>query len=791
MFEAFAPSRPGSVWYRFGRGAGHFCRARTGGTVYHRSFRSFFRTLTLTLILMAAISAVPVSAHPELVRANPAPDALLVAPTQQIELWFSERIDLGAGSPQVELVDESGARTLAEARIDPNDPYHVIAEIDALDFGTWTVAWQVRSLDDGHTLTGSYAFRIGGANRAPGAATTEGERPQTWNVLTRWTTFLGASLAVGAAGLALLAHGRLISRPAMPILARAKPAAVAGSAIATIATLAEPLLLSRFPPANSLAPTLQGALETQHNAWLMRAIALVASLVLASVALVVKRNDGVSIAAGIAALVGIFGLSMTGHAAAREYLRPLAIGVDAIHQFTIAGWIGILLLLVLSWRTVNREQIDRFSHVALPLMLVGILTGVGNSIFVLPELSALWTSDYGRVIIAKLVFLAGVLALAVTNRSLLMRATTAGADYLRRLRVPMRAEALLALIVVLGGSGLALLATPTVAEVSTMTSLGITHYSAPAPRDERLLVTLHLAPAKPGVNDVGVSVADLDANPLPDEAIQRITVDFESLTSLTSQTGAEAIPGENGIWTVQGLHLSIADWWRITVHVRRAGLADATSEFFVVLPDPNIFGFPDSVESTDDPAARALFDQGLTSLTTLHRVSYTQQLSSGSPGMVVLSQARVNDGFDGSTPSQTISTEQTTSITIGTTRWLSQTSSNRWGATQSNPPIPPFEWGDEYVAAQGFRLGAIEEVNGETAQIVTFYTPQTNLTPAFYAWWVSLETGELLKIAMASRVHYMTQVFSDFDGDIVIEPPVNPAGTPVATPGLDISNLGG
>jgi hypothetical protein len=56
---------------------------------------------------------------------------------------------------------------------------------------------------------------------------------------------------------------------------------------------------------------------------------------------------------------------------------------------------------------------------------------------------------------------------------------------------------------------------------------------------------------------------------------------------------------------------------------------------------------------------------------------------------------------------------------------------------------------------------------------------------------VSLETGELLKIAMVSRVHYMTQDFADFDGDVVIEPPVNADVTPVSTPGVDRTTIGG
>ncbi|MEZ4497995.1 MAG: hypothetical protein R2845_14730, partial [Thermomicrobiales bacterium] len=349
----------------------------------------------------------------------------------------------------------------------------------------------------------------------------------------------------------------------------------------------------------------------------------------------------------------------------------------------------------------------------------------------------------------------------------------------------------LAIVVVLGGSILSLMAPPTTANTSAAMPLAITHFSAPAPREDRFLATLHIDPAKPGANDIGVSLTDLDNNAIPNDAIQRITLDFTSLTSQTSQTGVATTPGDDGIWRAAGLQLTIADWWRVTARIRRAGVEDTSAVFYLVLPDPNVGTFPDTIEGDGDPAAEALFQTGLTSLTSLHRVSYSQQIATGSESQVVFSLASVNDGTDGSTPAQTISTEQSTSITIGTTRWLSQTTSDRWGATQSNPPIMPSEWGDEYENAVGFRLGAIEALNGVEAQIVTFYTPQTRSAPAYFAWWVSTETGQLLQIAMVSRVHYMTQVFFDFDGNIVIEPPVNAEGTPVATPGLDITNLGG
>ena len=50
------------------------------------------------LIVLVAVAArgSSISAHAELERADPAPDALLSAPPQQLEFWFTERI---AGEP--------------------------------------------------------------------------------------------------------------------------------------------------------------------------------------------------------------------------------------------------------------------------------------------------------------------------------------------------------------------------------------------------------------------------------------------------------------------------------------------------------------------------------------------------------------------------------------------------------------------------------------------------------------------------------------------------------------------
>ncbi len=82
------------------------------------SLITIVRLVAFLLTLIAIDDVAPASAHPELERTVPAADALLAAPTNQIDLWFTERIDVGAGSPTIELIDENGERFATTAQVD-------------------------------------------------------------------------------------------------------------------------------------------------------------------------------------------------------------------------------------------------------------------------------------------------------------------------------------------------------------------------------------------------------------------------------------------------------------------------------------------------------------------------------------------------------------------------------------------------------------------------------------------------------------------------------------------------
>ncbi len=243
---------------------------------------SIFRVAILLLALVAFVSpCAPVDAHADLLRADPAPDALLAAPPRTLDLWLTEPVAEGDGSPSIRLLDQSGReRSITDLAVDPNDPTHVRATLAGVGTGTFTVVWSNRSATDGHTISGSYAFRVASSTRAPGAATTADDDPAAWAVATRWLTFFGAALIAGgfAIGHLVLATGGSDSSRR-----RRGLAILVGASAALLATIAEPVLQTTWPANGVTAPSFSEAVRTLPYAWWFRPAALLVSLLVAAI----------------------------------------------------------------------------------------------------------------------------------------------------------------------------------------------------------------------------------------------------------------------------------------------------------------------------------------------------------------------------------------------------------------------------------------------------------------------------------------------------------------------------
>lgn len=738
----------------------------------------------------SGISHQTASAHATLLESSPPEDGLLVAPPSTLRMRFSEQVDTGGGSPSVRVVDEGNYDVGAgPADVTGDDGRTVAAALPPLAPGTYTVTWTVRSYVDGHTLSGSYAFRIGGG-RAPGAATVAGERPAAWAVATRWLTFVGAALIVGGFLVAV------VIIPTATALGRAPLLAMVGALIGLLASAADVLIPTVAPPGGTIAPTLSEAARGLPDAFWARVVALAASLILVVVWSLTPRIgarlpalEWTGLAVG---LVVLLGLSMTSHAAARtDQWRYPALTSDILHQWSVALWVGGLAHIgLVAWPEWRRSRaltvsdgrpfagaaIRRFSPLALGLVVVAVVTGVFNTGLALPALRELWQSGYGRVILIKVAVLVPALALATFHRIRLRRYLTGVAA---AVRLTLRAETALVLLVVLGGSTLAMLAPP----VSGIAGPEAIVFAEPVgtATGEDAVLQLRAEPLEPGVNQFTVTIASQDGTSLPLSAGDLVRIRAKSLADAAiEQAPVDAVANGSGGFETKTVALSIEGWWSVEVLVRQAGEQDVAATFIMLLPDPNVHGVSAVDLGETEPAALELYERALSELTGARGVRYHQVLSGGG-GQIVVADYTLEEGEAGGPSAVAASVGSMSLVKIGEREWL-RTAGTPWRERRGSEAIGPSGLAEQYEGANHIQLGRTAEIDGQTARIVTFYVDNARYVPAWYAWWIDVETGQLLQESMVSRNHYMTNTFSDYDAAITIEPPVVD-GTPTAGEG--------
>jgi putative copper export protein len=97
------------------------------------------------------------------------------------------------------------------------------------------------------------------------------------------------------------------------------------------------------------------------------------------------------------------GLSLSGHDGAEG--SRLSAAADWVHLSGASLWLGGLVALAVAvWPTapeLRREAFSRFSRVAAASVALVVVAGVYLSVVRLPELSDLWTTGYGQLLLVK------------------------------------------------------------------------------------------------------------------------------------------------------------------------------------------------------------------------------------------------------------------------------------------------------------------------------------------------------------------------------------------------------
>jgi methionine-rich copper-binding protein CopC len=119
--------------------------------------------ILLLLLLLQAAFVGRVSAHALLVKSEPAIEAVLDDPPDQVVAWFSEELDSAFSTMRV--FDEEGRQVdNGDGRVDLNDLEHksmIVTLPASLPAGSFTVGWTVVSTEDGDPTEGEFIFGVG------------------------------------------------------------------------------------------------------------------------------------------------------------------------------------------------------------------------------------------------------------------------------------------------------------------------------------------------------------------------------------------------------------------------------------------------------------------------------------------------------------------------------------------------------------------------------------------------------------------------------------------------------
>jgi copper transport protein len=394
--------------------------------------------LAVLVVAFVGAGATPAFAHATLLTTDPQPGGKFDVSPRKIELRFSEPVEATLGG--IRLFDGSGDRVEIGAPEHPDgDGNRVRSSVPKLDDGTYVVTWRVTSADS-HPVQGAFTFQVGSAGSVKDADA----------LAQRLLANQGGSTAVGVvyaidrlaifATLALLIGGVVFLAVVFPRGRDARRARVIvwsgwiGAVVATVAGIAlEGVYAAALPLTKVFDPAVIGdVLDTRYGrVSVIRLVLLVAMVPLLRMLLARPRATEHPlpkwwlVTAGML-LVGLsFTPGLAGHAGSGDY-TGLAIPADAIHVLAMACWFGglVLLLAVVLVRTDPdelRQGIGRYSALALGAIVALVVTGSFQAWRQVGTFTALRDTDYGKLLIAKLVAFAALIVAAAFSREVVNR----------------------------------------------------------------------------------------------------------------------------------------------------------------------------------------------------------------------------------------------------------------------------------------------------------------------------------------------------------------------------------
>jgi copper transport protein len=486
----------------------------------NRSLRRGLEAVAATVAIIG-MPARAAFAHAALETSTPAANSVLEDAPTEVVLDFDEDIEIGLADVRVFGADgvalEVG-RPAAGA-----DGTVLTASLPQMGDGIYAVIWKVTSAD-GHAVEGAFSFQVGtagGGNAqdlidqvSGGGGTSSG---LTWFYgIARFMALAGAIALLGGGLWSLQGRPRLGSLPGVRrllwvgwalLLLGAIGAFMGFSAQATTGRVADVLSTGSW---SDVASTTTGR---------MLAVRVLLAVLLGLLLWQRSAADtgwwrGVAASAGVLTFLTF---SASGHPNSLSP-RLLWVTIDELHLVAVAVWLGGLLALLCAGRAWLAEPeavrpVERFSFTSSIAVPVIVATGVAQTLKLAGGLSDVTATDWGRMLLTKVMLVIAMVALGGVSRWLLQHD---GAGSIRR---TVAVEAVVGIAVIALAAGIVgqppRVGTPSEVHTATVTANGV-------------IAEVTVTPGQVGGNDIHVVVTPAGG----------------SLTPVASATARVLLPAE-------------------------------------------------------------------------------------------------------------------------------------------------------------------------------------------------------------------------------------------------------
>ena len=534
--------------------------------------------LALCAFAVLAGPAAPASAHAVLASSAPVADAVVPSAPGEVVLRFSEAVRLvpgkirviGPDGKRVDVGEPSVSGGTVTVTLRPGGPR-----------GTYLVSYRVISADS-HPVAGGYTYSVGAPSTAPvdtEAGSADAEVDPFLKVAIPVAKYVGYAGLVFLVGpvlvLALLWPGRLSRRgPARLVWT--------GLGLVALSTVAGLLLQAPYTTGAALSD-ITGADLRQVFGSQFGTAHLIRLVVLAGAALLLvpllRGSSGTAdrVLLLVLGVVAIGTWPMAGHPVGSP-VPAVSVVVDSVHLASMAVWLGGLVMLI---AFLLRQADDRELGAILPVwsrwaalaVAALVLAGTTQALIEVGTVGALFSTAYGRLILAKVGLFTVVIAAAAFSRRLVQRQVAA--EQPGRLRRVVGVE-LAITAVVLALATVLVQTTPGRTAEATATAQTDLPFSATATSDI-YSVQVDVDPAEVGRNDLHLFAYTPDGRPqpvvewqarvaLPAAGVEPIDVPLLKLTD-NHATGQFTVPTA-GDWELRlTLRLSEIDQATVSVTV--------------------------------------------------------------------------------------------------------------------------------------------------------------------------------------------------------------------------------